>query len=80
MAQNETGLYNISCHGFQNEICPNGALRISWDGTAGFGQLDVVFDENGKAHLYTEFMCSQNNKLFAYKVMQRMIDEAIVEE
>lgn len=70
----------IFCQGFQNETCPNGGIRIDWGGTAGFGQLDIVFDEEGKAHLYTEYMCSQNDKLFALNVVKRMIDEAIVEE
>lgn len=78
--EHNLGIYSVSCHGFQNEICPHGGFRIEWDGTAGFGQLDIVFDEEGKAHLYTEYMCSQNDKLFALNAVKRMIDEAIVEE
>lgn len=73
-------IYSVSCHGLQNEICPHGGFRIEWEGNIGFGQLDIVFDEEGKAHLYTECMCSQSDKLFALNAVKRMIDEAIVEE
>lgn len=71
---------SVSCHAFRNEICPNGGLRIDWNGAIGFGELDIVFDEKGKAHLYTEYMRSPDDKLFAFNVVKRMIDEAIVEE
>lgn len=78
--EHNLSVHTISCQGFQNKYCPHGGFRIEWNGAAGFGQLDVIFDEEGKAHLYTECMCSKNDKLFALNAVKRMIDEAIVEE
>lgn len=64
---------------FRNEICPHGAIRVEWSGSAGFGQYDFVFDRDGKIHGYSERMESTEDKYFSKELFRLLHERLIVE-
>ena len=61
--------------------CKYGVFGIDWVAeNIGFGRLELFFDEDGTAHIYSEHMDTQNDKSFTKAVLMYMIDHAIVEE
>lgn len=64
-----------------DKYCPYGVLGIDWSAEGiGFGRLELIFDENGKAHIQSEHMDSNDDKRFTKAVLMKLIDEAIVED
>ena len=62
-------------------ICPNGVLGVDYNlEKLGSGRLEMIFDENGKAHMLTDDICDCNDKEFAKAVLNKLIDDAIVED
>lgn len=54
---------------------------IDWnDKRYGFGRFEILIDKDGQPHLYTESMCSNEDKEFAYELMKSLIDAAEVDE
>lgn len=37
-------VYNVEV--YKNEVCPNGAIRLFWQGDIGFGQYDLIIKTN----------------------------------
>lgn len=61
--------------------CPYGVFGIDWEAEdIGFGRLELFFDENGRAHIHSEHMDSNNDKRFTKAVLMKVIDDAIVDE
>lgn len=60
---------------------PYGVLVIDWEAEGiGFGRLALSFDENGRAHIRSECMDSNNDKRFTKAVLMKVIEDAIVED
>lgn len=66
-------------HIFKHEHCPNGGIRIEWSGDIGFGQYDLVLEEDGKFHADSEHMERTEDKYFS-KELFRLLHELIVVE
>jgi hypothetical protein len=67
-------------HIFKNEICPNGGIRIEWSGNAGFGVYDLVLQDDGKLHGYSEHMESTEDKYFSKELLRLLHEMIVVEE
>lgn len=83
MAINRNNINIISTDAWANrreQNCPYGVLGVDWvaDGI-GFGRLELFFDENGRAHIDSECMDSNNDKRFTKAVLMKVIEDAIVE-
>lgn len=73
---------NMDCwaNRFSHEGKEIQVFGIDWDDERyGFGRFEILIDENGKPHLETECMCSNEDKKFAYELMKKLIDIAEVE-
>ena len=64
---------------WQNELCPHGAIRISWCGEMGFGQYDIVIGDDGKLHGYSERMECNEDKSFSKELFGLLHESLIVE-
>ena len=84
MAINRDDINIISTEAWANRIeshCPHGVLGIDWVAeNIGFGRLELVFDEDGRAHIYSECMDSNDDKSFTKAVLMKVIEDAIIEE
>lgn len=58
----------------------HGVLGVDWVGSPGWGRWEMILDENGVAHIYTECMDSQDDKAFSEAVLKKLLEEAIIEE
>lgn len=58
----------------------HGVFGIDWIGSPGWGRLELIFDGDGIAHIQSECMDTQEDKAFTKAVLNKVIDEAIVEE
>ena len=57
-----------------------GGMRISWSSKEGFGELDIMKDNNGKLVTSTECMCNNEDKAFIKEVLESLIDKLEVIE
>lgn len=84
MAIDRDNINIISTEAWANRIephCPQGVFGIDWSAeNIGCGRLELVFDENGRAHIYSECMDSNGDKRFTKAVLMKVIEDAIIEE
>ena len=64
----------------RHEHCPHGVIGIDWSGNAGFGRFEIVLDENGVPHAYTEHMDSGDDKAFTKAVLDALVDKIVIED
>lgn len=57
-----------------------GVLGVDWSGSHGFGRWEMILDENGIPHIYTECMDKDQSKEFSKAILQNILDKAIIEE
>jgi len=65
---------------FLNERCPNGAIRLSWSGNMGFGQYDIIINDDKTISARTECMDSNDDKDFTKQLFKLLIDKINIEE
>lgn len=63
-----------------NPNCPHGCLGIEWSSDIGFGQYELVLDEHGIFHTFTEGMDSEEDKSFSKAVFKKLLDKIIIDE
>lgn len=64
----------------QHDVCPNGVIGIDWSANIGFGQYVLVMGDDGKLHADSECMDRGENKEFIKALLNKMVDEIIVED
>lgn len=57
-----------------------GVFGIDWIGSPGWGRIELILDAEGIAHIESECMDKPEDKAFTKAVLNKVIDEAIVEE
>ena len=63
----------------QHDVCPNGVIGIDWSANIGFGQYVLVVGDDDKLHADSECMDRGESKEFIKALLNKMIDEIIVE-
>jgi hypothetical protein len=53
-------------------------IRISWSSSIGFGEYDIVLENNG-IHGYSECMDTNEDKAFIKKLLELFVDKLIIE-
>ena len=65
------------------EGCP-GVIGIDWSGDIGFGQFELVLDDNGTWHVRSENLVSGENKEFMKaifeKLLQYFLENAVIDD
>lgn len=61
-------------------LIKDGVLGIDWVGSHGWGRWELILDESGNAHIYSECMDKQDDKLFSKKILMKLLEDAIIEE
>ena len=74
------GLEIVSVEAWRNEMCPRGAIRITWSGDIGFGQYDIVVGDDGKLRGYSECMEGTEDKYFSRELFRLLHESIVVEE
>lgn len=62
------------------ECIKYGVLGVDWAGSPGWGRWEMIMDEKGVPHIYTECMDSQDDKAFSKAILEKLLDVAIIEE
>ena len=58
----------------------HGVLGVDWAGSPGWGRWEMIMDENGVPHIYTEHMDKGDDKEFSKAVLEKVLEVAIIEE
>lgn len=53
-------------------------LNIRWDSNIGWGETDFKFTTDGTFTVYTEHMCTNDDKEFLYQLMKALVDKCEV--
>lgn len=64
----------------QHEVCPNGVIGIDWSSAAGFGRYELIMQEDGTIHAYTEHMDSKEDKKFTKAILEKLLEKIVIEE
>lgn len=62
------------------DYVPNGCIGIEWSGAVGFGRFEIVLDENGTPHAYTEYMDKGEDKKFTKAILNLLVDKIVIED
>lgn len=57
-----------------------GVLGVDWSSPMGWGRWEMIMDENGKPHIYSEHMDKGDAKDFSKAILIQLLEEAVVEE
>jgi hypothetical protein len=63
-----------------NKLCPKGCMRISWNSDIGFGQYDLILQEDGSIKGDSEYMDINEDKAFISELMKLFVDKIKLEE
>lgn len=58
----------------------HGALGVDWAGSLGWGRWEMIMDEDGIPHIYTEHMDKGDDKEFSKAILEKVLEVAIIEE
>ena len=58
----------------------HGVLGVDWSSPMGWGRWEMIMDENGKPHIYSEHMDKDDTKDFSKAILARVLEDAIIEE
>lgn len=58
----------------------HGVLGVDWAGSPGWGRWEMIMDEDGIPHIYTEHMDKRDDKEFSKAILEKVLDVAIIEE
>ena len=64
----------------QHEICPNGVIGFDWSGSPGCGRYELISDEEEKLHAMSEYMDKGDDKNFLKIILDKVIEDIIVDE
>lgn len=64
----------------QHEVCPNGAIGFDWAGSPGIGRYELIMDENDKLHAMSEYMDKGDDKNFLKIILDKVIEDIVVDE
>lgn len=64
----------------QHDICPNGVIGFDWAGSPGCGRYELIMDENDKLHAMSEYMDKGEDKNFLKIILDKVIEDIIVDE
>lgn len=62
----------------EGKFIHNGCMRLFWDADIGFGQYDVWLNENGEWCGDSENLDSQEDKDFAKKLLELVVEKLII--
>ena len=68
---------------WQNKMCPDGAIRLHWDGDCGWGYYDLIIEtENGESKIsgYSERMDTKDDKSFLKCLLEPLLERVVVED
>ncbi len=68
-------IWPVSTH-----VIPNGGIGINWSGPIGFGQCAIYWGDDNKLHADTECLCNDKDKNFLKMILNKLIDEIIIDE
>lgn len=63
-----------------HDECPNGVICIDWSANIGWGRYDLVLEDDGMLHAYTEYMDRGEDKEFTKAILAKLVDKIVVEE
>ena len=52
-------------------------INIKWSANIGWGECDLVYDD-GKLYANTECMCSKEDKTFLRMLMNKLVEDCVV--
>lgn len=64
----------------QHEIYPNGVISFDWAGSPGIGRYELIMDENDKLHAMSEYMDKGDDKNFLKIILDKIIEDIVVDE
>lgn len=66
-------VYNVEV--YKNELCPNGCIRLFWEGDMGIGYYDLVVKTayGVKIEGYSECMDNNTDKEFLKSLLESMV-------
>lgn len=57
-----------------------GCLGVDWSGSYGWGRWEMIMDEKGLPHIYSEHMDKGGDKEFSKAILNKVLEVAIVED
>ena len=63
-----------------HDVCPNGVIIIEWSSNIGWGRYDLVLEDDGMLHAYTECMDKGDDKEFTKAILEKLVEKIVVEE
>lgn len=61
-------------------LIKNGVLGVDWAGNIGWGRWELILDDDGIPHIYTECMDTQADKKFSRMILSKILEKAVIEE
>lgn len=64
----------------QHDICPNGVIGFDWSGSPGCGRYELIADKEEKLHAMSEYMDKGDDKNFLKIILDKVIEDVVVDE
>ena len=62
------------------EVCPNGVIGIEWSSNIGWGSYELVLENDGMLHAYTEYMDRGEDKEFTKAILAELVNHIVIED
>ena len=72
--------YTIDIWPVSTKIVPDGGIGINWIGPIGWGECVIYWGEDNKLHADTECLSTKEDKKFLKMMLDKLIDEIIIDE